>query len=173
MALPLVTTLVSLFYLGAVPIRIAVRYRSGTSLGVGVAPFEERFALRHALKPLKLPAAKPKASDFPSILRCIRCLVKHIRLESVSLSGSFGCDDAALTALVCGGVNSIGCIFRTRSKSVFISLRPDFNASSLRADVSGMISVRVGHIILAALLALLEYSSGRLKTWTSTPSKAL
>ena len=173
MALPLVTTLVALFYLGAVPVQIAVRYKSGRGFGVGIAPFEGRFALRRALKPMKMPEKTPEDFDLSAIIRGGRYLLRHIRMESIRLTGSFGSDDAALTALVCGGVNSLGYACRARSGKILINLRPDFNASALCADVSGMISVRIGHIIFAALLSIIEYASGRLKPWTNTPSKAL
>ena len=53
-----------------------------------------------------------------------------------------------------------------------VSLRPDFAAASAHAELSGMISLRVGHIMLAALLGAWEYGLGRLKTWKSIPSKA-
>lgn len=174
MALPLVTAAVALFYLGAVPVQIALRYRSGIGLGVGIAPFEGRFALRRALKHhLSRPKKMPENIDLSAVLRAARYLLRHMTLEGVLFTGEFGCDDAAVTALVCGGANSLGCALRTRSKKVLINLRPDFNTPELRADVSGMISIRIGHIMLAALMGLIEYSSGRLSQWTSTPSKAL
>lgn len=174
MALPLVTAAVALFYLGAIPLQIAVCWRTGSGLGVGVAPFENRFALRRAQKhsPQK-PMKLPKNIDLSAVLRAGKCLLRHLKLEGVRCTGEFGCDDAAVTALVCGGMNSLGCALRARSKKVLISLRPNFNAAQLQADVFGMISVRVGHIMLAALLGLIEISSGRLSQWKSTLSKAL
>ena len=174
MALPLVTAAVALFYMGAIPLQIAVRWQSGVGFEIGIALFEPRFALRrtrkmHFSKPKKLP----RNIDLSAALRTLNCLLRRIRFEGLRLTGDFGCADAAVTALICGGFNALGYALKTRTAKAHICLRPDFNTAALRGDLSGMISVRIGHIIFAALQGLIEYSSGRLNPWTSTPSKAL
>ena len=76
-------------------------------------------------------------------------------------------------ALRRGGVRSIGHALRCATgRSVRLSLTPVFSADRLQAELSGMISLRAGHIMLAALLGVFEYASGRISQWTSIPSKA-
>ena len=57
-------------------------------------------------------------------------------------------------------------------KKILIGLRPDFSCSRLHADLSGMISIRIGHIMIAALHGAYQYGLRRLKKWTSIPLKA-
>lgn len=182
MALPMVTAAVALFYFGAIPIHIAVCLQLGANagFGFGVSPFEPRFALQRARHQQsaggKLPPFWKKISlrdALPGALRALRYAAAHVRIERVRLDGTFASDDAALTALVCGGATALGSALRCAlSREVRFSLRPDFSGGPLRAELSGMISMRVGHIMLAALLGALQYGSRRLKEWTSIPLKA-
>lgn len=183
MALPMVTAAVTLFYLSAIPIHIAIRLRLGADsfFSFGVSAFEPRYALHQSTekkrRQLRLPsfAQKLNAPDaIRSGLRAARYAAEHIKIERIRLNGSFGSHDAALTALVCGGAASIGCaLLSTSGRKISISLRPDFSADCLRAELVGMISMRVGHIMLAALLGAFQYGSRRLKKWTSIPLRAL
>lgn len=182
MALSMVTAAVTLFYLSAIPIHIALRLHIGANsfFGLGISAFEPRFALRQSLEKRRFDSRPPaflKKLNGPDALksgwRAFRYASDHIKIERIRLDGSFGSHDAALTALVCGGAAAVGCAlgsgFRRR---VRISLRPDFSTDSIRAELVGMISVRVGHIMLAALLGAFQYGSRRLKKWTSIPLKA-
>ena len=182
MALPLVTAAVALFYLGAVPLRLAFCLRLGANggFGVGVAAFEGRFAQRRAAllrggggkKPAFLRDLDPLEA-LKSLLRAVRFLLKHLRVDAVELDGALGADDAALTALICGGLAALGHALRCATgREIRLNLRPDFSGGALHGELSGMISVRVGHIIFAALLGAFEYASGRLNQWISTPLKA-
>lgn len=182
MALSMVTAAVTLLYLSAIPIHIALRLRIGADsfFGLGVSAFEPRFALRQSLEKRRFGSRSPaflRKLNGPDALKSgfqsFKYASRHIRIERILLNGSFGSHDAALTALVCGGASAIGCALRGSFKRrVHISLRPDFSADSLRAELVGMISMRVGHIMLAALLGAFQYGSRRLKKWTSIPSKA-
>lgn len=182
MALPMVTAAVTLFYLSAIPIHIAVRIRLGADsfFGFGISAFETKFALRQSLAPKHPGGRLPpflKKMDWPdalkSGLRSLKYLAEHIKIERLRLDGSFGSDDAALTALVCGSAAAVGSALGcTLGRRVRVSLQPDFSADSLRAELVGMISVRVGHIMLAALLGAYQYGSRRLKEWTSIPLRA-
>jgi len=182
MTLSMVTAAVTLFYLSAIPIHIALRLRVGADcfFGFGVSAFEPRFALRQSLERQrfsKRPHPLFKKLNGPdalkSSLQSFKYASKHIRIERILLNGSFGSHDAALTALVCGSASAIGCALGSSFKRrVHISLQPDFNTDSLRAELVGMISMRVGHIMLAALLGAFQYGSRRLKKWTGIPLKA-
>lgn len=182
MALPMITAAVTLFYLGAVPIHIAFTLKLGQDSGfrIGVSAFEPRFALRHAhrLRPdsFRSPAFL-KNMDTPgllkSALKTLKYALEHIRIEQIDLHGVFGSDDAALTALVCGGASAIACALHSSTgRNIRLRLRPDFSGGPVRAELTGMISVRVGHIMLAALLGAYQYGSRRLKEWTGTPLRA-
>lgn len=182
MALSLTTAAVALFYLSAIPVRIVFCLRLGpdAGFGLGVAVFEERFARKIALERRdgggKVPSLLRKAdlaSAAKSLLRAADFAVRHLRLDELSLDGTFGSHDASLTALVCGGLNALGCTLRASTRrNVRASLRPDFAADRLYGELSGIISIRVGHIMLAALLGAFEYASGRFNQWISTPLKA-
>lgn len=182
MVFPMITTAVALFYVGAIPVKLAFHLHLGEEFrfGIGVSIFEERFARNLALRresmPKKLPAFLKKlnlSTALRSALRAARHMLAHTRLDFFQLHGSLGTHDAALTALVCGVLMSMGCALRCASgRSIRLNLRPDFSSDRLRADLTGMISVRIGHIMLAALLGAFEYLTGRIRQWTSIPLKA-
>ncbi len=168
MTLPLVTAAVTLFYLSAIPIHIALRL-SADGFGVGISAFEPRFARRHALQPRKSGGTLPKSLSPRDILE----IVKKLKIDSIVLRGVFGCDDAAVTALVCGGISSLaGALRGILGPNVRISVQPDFSANGMRAELTGMISIRAGHIMLAALHGAYQIGSRRFKQWTSIPLKA-
>lgn len=182
MALSLTTAAVALFYLSAIPVKLVLCLRFGPNagFGLGMAVFEARFARKIALHRQdnggKMPSLLRKpdlASAVKSLLRAADFAMKHLRLDELSLDGAFGSHDAALTALVCSGLNALGCALGASARrTVRISLRPDFAADRLSGELSGMISIRVGHIMLAALLGAFEYASGRFNQWISTPLRA-
>lgn len=182
MALSMVTAAVTLFYLSAIPIHIAFRLQIGSHIffGLGVSVFESRFALQHSLKPQSLRGKRPhflkkmnKPDALKSALHSIKFAVSHIQIDRIQLEGTFGSDDAALTALVCGGAMAFGNSLRCISgREVRFRLTPDFSGGPIRTELVGMISMRVGHIMLAALLGAYQYGSRRLKEWTSIPLKA-
>lgn len=176
--LPMVTAAVTLFYLTAIPVHIAFRLRAGpdSRLGLGISIFESRFAMRHALREntgFKTP--KPRKKIHPlDALDAAKTVLKHIKIDQIRLDGIFGASDAAVTALVCGGVSSMSCALRCAlGRNINLNLQPDFSSDRLRIDLTGMISMRAGHIMIAALLGAFQYGSRRFKAWTSIPSKAL
>lgn len=182
MALPLVTAAVALFYFSAIPVKLAfcLRFGKGSGFGVGAAPFEARFAQRIAFRRRsagKLPTRFLKNADPMALLRgglrALNFARKHLRLDSLELNGVLGAHDAALTALICGALSALGCTLGCcTSRPVRIAVQPDFAADRLSGELSGMISIRVGHIMLAALLGAFEYASGRFNRWISIPLKA-
>lgn len=182
MALPVVTAAVTIFYLGAIPLHIALRLRIGTEpfFGFGVSAFESRFALRQSLEKRHFgghaPAVFKNLNTLDALkcgLRALRYAAEHVRMERICLEGRFGSDDAALTALVCGSATALGNALRCATgHEIRFALQPDFGDGPVRAELVGMISIRVGHIMLAALLGAFQYGSRRFKKWTDIPSKA-
>lgn len=165
-----ITAAVALLYASAIPVHIAFSLSIGTacSFSSGIALFEPRFALKRAMNPKPKPK-RTKISHSSDARRALTAALKHLRPDRLRLDGVFGSDDAALTALVCGGAGALGCAAGQR---VHISLRPDFSSDRLQLQLTGMISFRAGHIMIAALSGAIEYGSRRLKQWTSIPSKA-
>lgn len=176
MALPLTTAAVALFYAGAIPLQIALclRFNAGVSFGAGFALFVPQTALRHARRHLDWTPAPEGVDRSPfEKLRLLRFLWKylrgHLHWEGLLLYGALGTGDAASTALLCGSLQALG---RALGPKVRVDLKPDFSAGVLRGELSGMISVRVGHIILAVILGFIKYSIGRLTPWNDIPSRA-
>ena len=99
MALPMVTAAVALFYLSAIPIHAAVCLRLGANagFGLGVSPFEARFALQRALHQQsgrrKFPHFWKKISwkdALSGALRALRYASAHVRIERIRLNGRTG-----------------------------------------------------------------------------------
>ena len=185
MAVYLAAAAVLAFYLAAIPVKIAaiVEISSGVGFGAGLALFENRFARRRALRRAlgkiphlpwkKLEIDAKKLVMLRTLRRGARHLFKHARIEQLRLQGSIGTNDAARTALICGFANAAGDALRSvvRSCAVSIRLQPDFSNAQLQARLCGMISLRLGHIMLAAILILFEYGNGRIQQWINTRLK--
>lgn len=170
-----VAAAVTLFYLSAIPVHIAFRISIGADsrFSVGISLFEPHFALRHTVRP-NLKARRLKNEHPLDKLKSALSALKRLKPECIRLGGVFGSDSAALTALVCGGANALGCSLPGAARNrVKISIQPDFSSDRLRMELTGMISVRAGHIMTAALFGALQYGSRRLKQWTGTLLKAL
>lgn len=181
MALSAITAAVTLFYISAIPVHIALRLRVGPDnfFGFGISAFEPRFALKQSLQSRsfrrrKSSVKKEAITDIlKGALRSLKYASDHTKIDRIRLEGRFGSGDAALTALVCGCATAADhALHCTVGKKVHISLQPDFSTDVLQAELIGMISIRAGHIMLAALLGAFQYGSRRLKKWTSTPLKA-
>ena len=169
MLVALTAVLVAAFYAANVPLKVAfcAHLGRGTHLSLSVRAFEGRFALRAARKRIAedkgLPKSKPKAERraLGTIWRTIRRLLKHIRLEYLVVSIDLGLADAAGTAIAVGLVNAILQATRAATGAQVVAhVRPDFRDPHFTGEVSGIISLTAGHIILAALLGTIE-SSGR------------
>lgn len=126
---------------------------------------------KNRLQPKKWTPKHPIAL-LRAALKAFFSLSRHLKLLSLTMDGTIGLSDAAATALICGAANSLDAALFAVAKRARVSLRPDFAAASAHAELSGMISLRAGHIMLAALLGAWEYGLGRLKTWKSIPLKA-
>ena len=168
-----------LFYLCAVPLRMAFCLRSEGEIkfGAGIGFFERRFALNQALA--RLSGEKPAGKFFklrwkniPDAGKLIWGFVKRIQIDQVSLYGRFSMGDAASTALICGGVNALACALRAATPKVSMNIHPEFNHSSVHIELQGMICVRTGQVMFAAILSGLNYANGRIAQWISTQLKA-
>ena len=168
--LAIVASLTILFYLSAIPVHITFWLQIGaeTRHGIGISIFEPRFLLK--LPPEKRKNPKPSPKLHPAdALSAAKAALHHIRIDRFRLHGSFGTSDAAVTALICGAVSAVSCIAPPNTN---LCLQPDFSCSRLQLDLTGMISMRAGHIMTAALLGAFQYGFRRFKAWISIPLKA-
>lgn len=157
--------------LGALPVRFAFRVTIDGQLaaGFGVSVLSRRAARRRSEKKRMRRTAKPDPDRLFAALRALRHAAAHINMEEIRLEGVIGTGDAASTALICGFIQTLGSI---PGGVVSVRLNPDFSGKILRAQLTGMITARAGHIMTAALLGAFQYGLRRLKKWTGIPSKA-
>ena len=165
------TAALLLFYLTAVPVKFALvlRISAQPCFGAGLSLFEGRFALRSARKRAlgekkrlswrKSGREIEKNAALPAVLRALRYLLRRIRLEQLRAEGRVSSPDAAQTALACGCIRSLEGMLRPflPAERLCIRLNPDFSASDSDVRFSCMLSVRLGHIILTALIGAWHY----------------
>lgn len=168
--LAIVASALTLFYIAAIPVHIVFRLKTGANepFQVGISLFEPRFVLKPV--PRKKKNFSPPKEFHPlDTLSAAKAALRHLKIDQIRLDGEFGSGDAALTALICGGISALSCM---AAKHASLKLIPDFCADCLQIDLTGMISMRIGHIMTAALLGAFQYGSRRFKAWTSIPLKA-
>ena len=169
-----------LFYLSAVPLRMAFYLRAGNELrfGAGVGAFERRFARRRAWSHLMSPQTRrsgkwrPKARHIPALFHLAWQFIRHLHIDQLSLQGRLSLGDAANTALLCGGLQALESALRPVCPQVHLSVHPAFNADAVHLELQGMISARSGQIMFAAVISVLDYANGRITQWIDTRLKA-
>lgn len=167
MAVYLVAAGMLTLYLNAIPIKLAFALNIGEASGfaAGVSIFSGRSAIRSAFRRIGKPAKKPSKSKLKplaalrSALRTPRRLSKSLRIESLSAVGSVCTSSAADTALICGGIGALNSALQPLlpSGALYIDLTPDFSGIKSSVRISGMISMRLGQIMLAALIGAWNY----------------
>lgn len=163
----LTAVLLSAFYILQTPVCIAFCARAGNaaSAALGVRPFSADMALRAARRRLD-KAPRPRRGGKPParlVWAIARRLLPHARLERLSVRGELGLRDAAVTALCAGAATALTrAVGAATGARVTVCLRPDFQTTCLRGEVFGIVSLRVGHIMLAVCGGILE-NSGRLR----------
>jgi len=165
----LVALVQSLAYLGAVPVCAAFRLDIGDDvrLGVGLAAFERRFALRRAERRLTAPARRRRRGG-TGLWRAAR----RLHGADIHLSGALGLGDAAATAMACGLLRAATPALAARAGRVRVDVRPLFDAAGPRVALEGMIRARAGQVITALAASQIDQLSRRFSRWTSTRLKA-
>lgn len=164
------------FYFFAIPVKLALvlRLSARPGFGAGACVFEGRFALRKAGERARgekkhLPWRRAgldleKSNALNAFRKGVGHLLKHMQLESLRAQGFISAPDAARTAIICACAHSLEGALSSLVPSGCVQLRlqPDF--SSMHSDVSicGMVSVPLGHIILAALICAWSYLTRRI-----------
>lgn len=189
MAVWIAAAVVFSVYLCAVPVYIAlcIRLPDPLQTGTGVSLFFSGIALRAAGKRAAhngkdktlgasrgSPSPREKAGGFhlhalPAAWRLYRSLSRHICFEEVTVTGRVSAADAAGTAMICGSANILqNALAAAGSKVVCLRVAPDFSSGKSELNITGMLSIRVGHIILAPISHMKEIKN----LWKSTRSKA-
>lgn len=164
--------MVFLVYFSAVPVKLAVMLHiSGhPGFGTGASIFEGRYALNSArLRSLGLKKHFPwkktemdlqKGPALSALLKSGKHLLKHTRLEHLRAEGHVCTSDAARTALICGCAHALeGALLPIAPpNTVQLRLEPDFSTGSSDVILCGMVSVRAGHIMLAALIGAWNFA---------------
>ena len=158
----LVAALVAAFYLCAVPVRLGIEVRAGQEgrplLWLGVF-----YRARLWVKPVQLRLPHPERKQNPKkgppmrdMLKAARFLYRHLTIDR--LDARVALDDACKTAL-CSGLLQVA--FKLVSPRARV--HPAFDAPRAQLAALCIVTVRLGHIILAALLAARIWITWRLK----------
>ena len=115
----------------------------------------------------KKKSGRPFPCFGPLPAACLRMCVEQLRAQ-----GDLGLDDAAATALATGLLQAfLRAVGAAAGARVAFGVRPDFQKRRLRGELAGIASLRVGHIIAAALMGVWE--DWQAQTWISIPLKVL
>ena len=143
------------------PLKVAFCARAGerTGAALGVFPLVGGVALRLSRTRAgkrKRPRRKPKKRPDALLLIAVgRRLLK--RVEELRAQGEVGLADAAATALAVGLLQAfLRAVGAASGARVVLRVRPRFQERSLRGEAAGIVSLRVGHIVLAALGGICE-----------------
>lgn len=156
------TAFLIVFYAANLPFCLLLDVDTGreTAVVAGVGVF---LPPRH-LNPPGFPRIGRRDAKAPrgALLRAALVLLRRIRFH-----GDFAlcAGDAAATALISGAVLTLTL--------GHVRVFPDFSTGPLRVRFRGMVSVKPGHIMLAALAWAQEVISGRISTWKSMRLRAL
>ncbi len=162
------------FYLFFVPVKLALvlHLHAHPAFGAGASVFESRFAFKSARrraegakkisKKRKMPRLD-KSCAFSALLKSVKYLLKHVKLEKLQAQGYISAPDAAQTALICGSAHMLDGALSPLlpPDTLHLHLKPDFSALHSDVHLCGIISACAGHIMLAVLIGAWNYFSRR------------
>ena len=173
----------------ATPVRVGFVKRPGEALRVGlsVGPVRRQAALSLAFSgrapALRLASGRSERlipivrkrkpeTDIKPFKRAALYLLKRFHADRLDVLVNVDTGDAAgtaiLAALVSASLDALAAV------KPHLPLRRQVSCSFAQAgavSAAGIFSARLGHIMLAALIAGRDCLFGRIRTWTSTPSK--
>lgn len=159
MVVALTAAVLTGFYAANVPLKVAFCARTGAGVGVSARPFDASGALRCARR--RMGAKRRRIKKRPP-LRLLADfgmrLLGGLRIERLEVAMEVGLSDAAATALLVGASRALlDAVSAATGARVRAQLRPDFERQCLQAEAAGIVSLRVGHIIRAACVAIFAY----------------
>lgn len=163
------------FYIFAIPVNFALTLRisARSGFGAGASVFEGRYAMKNALlrargEKKRLPWMKAemdikKNAVLPAAYAALKHLMKHAHLQTIRAEGRVSSPDAAHTALICGCAGAAEGMLQPvlPPGTLIIRLQPDFSSGRSDVTLCGMVWLRMGHIILAALIGAWKYTARR------------
>ncbi len=164
----LVAALVAAFYLGAVPLNVAVEIMPGEEgkprMFFGIFG---RVRTWTRLIDLRMPDfSRPRKKMPGELIRAARYLLKRTRVDVLRARLSAG--DACRTALLTGFVQAALFLISRRARIV-----PVFSSPKAELGALCIVTIHLGHIILAALYGAWIWIGWRISTWTKGRLKAL
>lgn len=190
--------LTAFFYMMAFPVRVGAAWRSGEKLKVGLVLGPLRFSAHGGVqfmpdgrriasftrersgktRELNLSdrSLSPSAlsAGLFSAFRAARYLLAHITPRRMKIFVRFSFPDAAKTALIYGAFDGALSALRAIRPTLPLNacIRADFRSDRTRADLCGIFSCRLGHIMAATLLWGCDYLARRLHSWIDSRLKA-
>ena len=163
-----------LFYLWMTPVHVAVYLQAGDGFRVssGSALFEKRFARKRALSGGGRRRSKGRSASSFGRVKMILRTSSALSGAGIVLRGRFSAGDAAGTAVLSGMIGTVEAALRVFIPKTQFALTPDFASSRSYAEIYGMISLRSGQIIHAALSGAFKNTNRRISQWISTRLKA-
>ncbi len=127
---------------------------------------------RHHSRALPLTRETLRPANPPPLKNALRFLKRCVRLDRLHVDAAISLGDATLTAPACAMLTA--CAEAVRRILPDAPIRCRFGCAfsghgSLRA--LGIVSLRGGHIMIAALILGRDVIARRLHQWTNTPSK--
>ena len=150
-----VTVCVQVVHSGTTKSRITWRYACFTSTWQSGQQSKRRTIPRH--RQLILGA-------FRHADRARRFLRQHIHLDRLDALILLHTGNAALTALLAEGLQSVACLPACRQKSVNIRILPDFFHGQTKVHAQCIIRVRMGIILLTMLMLLAQRLQRKART---------
>lgn len=98
----------------------------------------------------------------------ISYLIKHVKLERIFISGVIAFEDKMAAALAVGAVYALSECAR---KKIVCLARADFASSVSSIEITGILSIKTGHIICAAMKKAEISMREKVKTWKNTRLK--
>lgn len=141
-----------LIYLYNLPLVFAVRLDAeGLSYGVGAFRARPR---AHGKRGMKFPKKR-----LPPGL--VWRILKSVALERLEVNVTLGTGDAALTAEACGLMVVVLDMLRAATNAAGrVRVTPDFGNRTLSGEARGILRLRLGHIMKAALAFILRGTGG-------------
>ena len=147
------------------PVLLAVAVsQSGFGFGLGflVCQGAVRRAQMRAAGIKKKKSGKKRKAPSRSV---IIYLIRHVKIDSVFVSGVIAFENAMHTALVSGAVRALSVSFPGK---IHNRTYTQFGLTAASIEILGILSAPFGHIMLAAIMMAEMRLKERIKTWKNT-----
>ena len=147
----------------------AVVILSPSGFGVSIGFIVHTGAVQRAQKFASGIQKKKTSSKRKMRLKIVAYLIKRVKIERIFITGVLSFEDAMTTALSWGALNALSHVKQLRIQN---DARPDFALGRTNIELTGILSVPAGHIMIAAFKHALIATRERFNLWTNTRLKA-